>query len=1132
MAVPVKLSLDALLQMSSAQVQETMRRLGSSADECSRITAALSCLKSTTTAGRELRDEGIPWIVEPTSCDINAPTSADPRPRPSRGLRTYSPKPARSHPIIPSAPGAPRSVSVSAVPSVDFPSRLHPCDGLPDPFQPSLGYAQTPPITPSPHRTDLPKAPCTPPPPSNKRWQLFPAISLPRSKSHTQLANRVDDPAPNKNGKKNKLLLNMQVNGGGSSGEDFLSQSSQFPARSPYTFPVTPTFVDSPLLKHVQRSSPQNVRRDYGLSFTHRFSTKSWLSQTCAVCHKNMMFGVKCKHCKLKCHNRCTKEAPQCHLPFRISKIRRTESVPSDINNQVELLPPATQFGTLPKTLTRKDQPPSVAQPDSSSNPSSTTSSTPSSPAAFCQSNPPSATPPPNPSPKGPRDNSLFCFPDVSRSTHTDGLQDSGEKEQASEQEDTVNTGSDDDRPTRQTPEEEGEEEEEEEEEAASDAEDEGEEDELDELPDLRDPRKGPISRKHSQTSVYLQEWDVPFEQLELGELVGKGRWGPVHRGRWHGEVAVRLMEIDGNNQGHLKLFKKEVMNYRQTRHENVVLFMGACMNPPQLAIITSFCKGRTLFSVVRDPKNTLDINKTRQIAQEIVKGMGYLHAKDIVHKDLKSKNVFYDSNKVVITDFGLFGMSGVVQEDRRENELKLPRGWIYYLAPEIVQKLCPGAEQDRLPFSKAADVYAFGTIWYELQARDWPLASQPAEAALWQLGSGKGVRQQLTQVSLGKEVTEILSVCWSLEPEDRPTFSQLADLLEKLPKLNRRLSHPGHFWKSAEPSQVQSRNASPARLPQTSSKKDHERKVADVSEPQSDQPAASCECRFSNEEGKDPNSWCETVNDPALWPCTITDQAKSILVSRGETAFQNRSAKYPASVRDRGIGGTRRSFTNALLSCSLPNGQTVTRQWLLYSPSTGCVYCFACKLFSSKHNTFVHGFSDWKHSERIGEHEGSVEHRACMLALNNRSRGTATIDSDIVKQIDAERQYWREVLKRVVAVIQFLGERSLAFRGDDELLGSAHNGNFLGIIELLAKFDPFLAEHLQRFGGKGKGSVSYLSSTVCEEFIHLMGQRTKQAIVNEFKESKYFSVIVDSTPDLAHVDLLLFSGLLIMTDM
>lgn len=119
-----------------------------------------------------------------------------------------------------------------------------------------------------------------------------------------------------------------------------------------------------------------------------------------------------------------------------------------------------------------------------------------------------------------------------------------------------------------------------------SEAEDD-EEDEVDDLPSSRRPWRGPISRKASQTSVYLQEWDIPFEQVELGEPIGQGRWGRVHRGRWHGEVAIRLLEMDGHNQDHLKLFKKEVMNYRQTRHENVVLFMGACMNPPHLAIIT-----------------------------------------------------------------------------------------------------------------------------------------------------------------------------------------------------------------------------------------------------------------------------------------------------------------------------------------------------------------------------------------------------------------------------------------------------------------------------------------------------------------------------------------------------------------
>ncbi|KAG1951855.1 kinase suppressor of Ras [Pimephales promelas] len=802
-AVPAKLSLDALLQMSSAQVEDTMKRLGSSSEECSRITTALSCLKSATNTGGLLRKEGIPWIAEPTQRDS---TSADPLSCSMRAPQSYSPNPIIWPPS--SALPAPRScVSVSALPSTDFPTIVHShCEVLTDPFSssPQLNRCtsrllSTPPATPPPKKSGKLWPPRTPPPPSRKLLNFLPSITLTRSKSQSQLANRIDDPTPSKSGKKNKPLLNVQVNGGGNGWEDSPSRSPLLSARSPCILPNTPSHLGDPaaIRNNVAShgSSPLIMRKDIGLDVTHRFSTKSWLSQTCQVCKKNMMFGVKCKHCKVKCHNKCTKEAPKCRISFAqlpnkvSSNIRRTESVPSDINNQVERPAESQLYGTLPKAINKKDHPPSLSHLDSSSNPSSTTSSTPSSPAPSSQSNPPSATPPPNPSPKGHVD-SRFHFPDVSSSPHPDGSYNTGETDQldgnlkqtSTDQREAV----DEEQQGDDGQDQEG-------------SDDESEGDEVDDLPNCKGYWKDHISRKASQTSVDLREWDVPFEQLELGELIGKGRWGKVCRGRWHGEVAVRLLEIDGNNQEHLKLFKKEVMNYRQTRHENVVLFMGACMNPPHLAIITSFCKGRTLYSVVRDSK--LDINKIRQIAQEIVKGMGYLHAKGIVHKDLKSKNVFYDSNKVVITDFGLFGMSGVVQEGRRENELKLPRGWIYYLAPEIVQKMGPGNQEDCLPFSKAADVYAFGTIWYELQAKDWPIINQPTEVLIYQLGSGEGLRTLLAQkgTSVGKEVTEILSACWSFKVEDRPTFTQLTDLLEKLPKLNRRLSHPGHFWKSED---------------------------------------------------------------------------------------------------------------------------------------------------------------------------------------------------------------------------------------------------------------------------------------------------------------------------------------------
>lgn len=66
---------------------------------------------------------------------------------------------------------------------------------------------------------------------------------------------------------------------------------------------------------------------------------------------------------------------------------------------------------------------------------------------------------------------------------------------------------------------------------------------------------------------------------------------------------------------------------------------------------------------------------------------------------------------------------------------------------------------------------------------------------------------------------------------------------------------------------------------------------------------------------------------------------------------------------------------------------------------------------------------------------------------------------------------------------------------------------------------DPFLSEHLEKYGGAGRESVKNVSSTTCDEFIELLANRVTAAIVNELKTAKYFLIIVDSTPDLSHTD-------------
>ena len=91
--------------------------------------------------------------------------------------------------------------------------------------------------------------------------------------------------------------------------------------------------------------------------------------------------------------------------------------------------------------------------------------------------------------------------------------------------------------------------------------------------------------------------------------------------------------------------------------------------------------------------------------------GMGYLHARGIVHTDLRSKNVFLESyNRVVITDFGLFSVAGLTTKSVRPGFLMIPQGWLPYLAPEILRSLTTQQDApDSSQFTMATDMYAFG---------------------------------------------------------------------------------------------------------------------------------------------------------------------------------------------------------------------------------------------------------------------------------------------------------------------------------------------------------------------------------------------------------------------------------------
>lgn len=104
--------------------------------------------------------------------------------------------------------------------------------------------------------------------------------------------------------------------------------------------------------------------------------------------------------------------------------------------------------------------------------------------------------------------------------------------------------------------------------------------------------------------------------------------------------------------------------------------------------------------------------------------------------------------------------------------------------------------------------------------------------------------------------------------------------------------------------------------------------------------------------------------------------------------------------------------------------------------------------------------------SQRLKSHETSTEHFTCMsrwIELEMRLQKNQTIDTSVQEQIEKDREHWRQVLLRILAIVKTLAKNNLAFHGDYEKIYQEKNEFFLSLIEMIAEFDPVMQEHLKQ---------------------------------------------------------------------
>lgn len=222
-----------------------------------------------------------------------------------------------------------------------------------------------------------------------------------------------------------------------------------------------------------------------------------------------------------------------------------------------------------------------------------------------------------------------------------------------------------------------------------------------------REDRNGPLTIGWSEL--------IQPEHLILGPQLGAGGSAQVFQGRWKGqEVAVKRI----SGVAHLEAMKKEIDALRRLRHPRLVRFIGACLQPPLLLVVTEYMSGGSLHDCLFGPRKTVPLSPRQRwtIACQTAEGLSFLHSQRVVHRDLKSMNILLDSSQnAKICDFGLahqMCMESTHIARKLDGEGGSPR----YMAPE-----CYDAKIGKL--TEKVDIWAAGCILIELFAGTLPYA-------------------------------------------------------------------------------------------------------------------------------------------------------------------------------------------------------------------------------------------------------------------------------------------------------------------------------------------------------------------------------------------------------------------------
>ncbi|CAH2313198.1 RAF proto-oncogene serine threonine- kinase isoform X2 [Pelobates cultripes] len=314
---------------------------------------------------------------------------------------------------------------------------------------------------------------------------------------------------------------------------------------------------------------------------THNFARKTFLKLAfCDICQKFLLNGFRCQTCGYKFHEHCSTKVPTMCVDW--SNIRQLLSFPSNVDGSSPAVPSLRRMRDVRMS--------SSSQQHRYSTPHAFSFTTPTPPSEYSLSQRQRSTSTPNVhmvSTTLPVDNRMI----------EDALRNQGESASPSALSGSPNnlspTGWSQSKTPTPTHREKS---------ASSSGQD-----------------KNKIRSRGQRDSSYY--WEIDSTEVMLSSRIGSGSFGTVYKGKWHGDVAVKILNVTDPTPEQFQAFRNEVAVLRKTRHVNILLFMGY-MTKGNLAIVTQWCEGSSLYKHLHVQETKFQMFQLIDIARQTAQGM------------------------------------------------------------------------------------------------------------------------------------------------------------------------------------------------------------------------------------------------------------------------------------------------------------------------------------------------------------------------------------------------------------------------------------------------------------------------------------------------------------------------------